>query len=76
MPGHGAPTDLATAQAQTGDYLRFVVNGVARHAKEMAGVEAALAELGAAPAFAQLANFAQLHRANINRAYLRAEAGD
>lgn len=76
VPGHGAPTDLATAQAQTGDYLRFVVNGVARYAKEMAGVEAALAELGAAPAFAQLANFAQLHRANINRAYLRAEAGD
>jgi len=76
VPGHGAPTDVATAQAQTGDYLRLVVNGVVRHAKEMAGVEAALAELGAAPAFAHLANFAQLHRANVNRAYLRAEAGD
>ena len=76
VPGHGGPTTIATAQAQTGAYLRFVVNGVARHAKEMAGVEAALAELGAAPAFAALANFDQLHRSNVNRAYLRAEAGD
>ncbi len=74
VPGHGGPTNIATAQAQTGAYLRYVVNGVARHAKEMAGVQAALAELGDAPAFAQLANFAQLHRSNVSRAYLRAEA--
>ena len=67
---------MATAQAQTGAYLRFVVEGVKRHAREMAGVEAALAELGPAPDFAHLANFEQLHRMNINRAYLRAEAGD
>lgn len=76
VPGHGSPTDVATAQAQTGAYLRFVVDGVKRHAKEMAGVEAAMAELREAPAFARLANFEQLHRPNINRAYLRAEAGD
>lgn len=76
VPGHGGPTNMATAQAQTGAYLRFVVNGVARHAKDMAGVEAALAELGDAPAFSGLANFAQLHRSNVNRAYLRAEAGN
>ena len=76
VPGHGGPTDMVTAQAQTGAYLRFVVEGVKRHAKEMAGVEAAVADLGAAPPFAKLANFVPLHRANVNRAYLRAEAGD
>jgi glyoxylase-like metal-dependent hydrolase (beta-lactamase superfamily II) len=76
VPGHGGPTNLSTAQAQTGAYLRFVINGVARHARDMAGVEAALAELGDAPAFAGLANYAQLHRSNVNRAYLRAEAGN
>ena len=76
VPGHGGPTDMASAQAQTGAYLRFVVDGVKRHAKEMTGVEAAVAELGMAPPFAQLANFVPLHRANINRAYLRAEVGD
>ena len=74
VPGHGGPTNMLTVQAQTGAYLRFVVNGVARHAKELAGVDAAVAELGDAPGFAQLANFAPLHRSNINRAYLRAEA--
>ena len=42
----------------------------------MAGVEAAVAELREAPAFAELANFDQLHRPNINQAYLRAEARD
>ena len=76
VPGHGAPTNVDVAQAQTGAYLRFVVDGVKRHAKEMAGVEAAVAELREARPFAKLANFDQLHRANINRAYLRAEAGD
>lgn len=76
VPGHGAPTSVDGAQAQTGAYLRFVVDGVKRHAKEMAGAEAAVADLREAPPFAKLANFDQLHRANINRAYLRAEAGD
>ena len=76
VPGHGAPINLDVAQAQTGAYLRFVTAGVARHAKEMAGVEAALAELGNAPAFAALANYDPLHRVNVNRAYLRAEAAN
>ena len=76
VPGHGVPTTLALAQAQTGAYLRFVTVGVARHAKEMAGAEAALAELGHAPAFATLANYEQLHRVNVNRAYLHAEAAN
>jgi len=76
VPGHGAPTSLAVAQAQTGAYLRFVTAGVARHAKEMAGAEAALAELGNASAFAALANYEQLHRVNVNRAYLHAEAAN
>ena len=76
VPGHGAPTSVDVAQAQTGAYLRFITVGVARHAREMAGVEAALAELGNAPAFAALANYEQLHRVNVNRAYLRAEAAN
>ena len=76
VPGHGAPTSVDVAQAQSGACLRFVVDGVKRHAREMAGVEAAVAELREAPAFAKLANFDQLHRPNINQAYLRAEARD
>jgi glyoxylase-like metal-dependent hydrolase (beta-lactamase superfamily II) len=75
VPGHGRVTDIAGAQADTGDYLTFIVAGVTRLAEDMAGVEAALNELGDAPTFRHLANFDDLHRANIGQAYLRAEAG-
>lgn len=75
VPGHGQVTDIAGAQADTGDYLGFIVEGVARLADEMAGAEAALSELGEAPQFRHLENFDELHRQNVQQAYLRAEAG-
>ena len=75
VPGHGSVTDLAGAQRDTGDYLAFVAAGARRFADEMAGVDQAVAALGEAPQFAHLANFAELHRGNVSRAYLRLEAG-
>lgn len=75
VPGHGRVCDVAQAQRETGDYLAFVVNGTRRLAEEMAGVDAAVAALQDAPAFAGLKNFADLHRGNVNRSYLRFEAG-
>lgn len=75
VPGHGGVTDMAGAQRDTGDYLRFVVEGVRRFAEDMAGVEAAVAELGEAPQFAHLANYVDLHRANLHQVYLQLEAG-
>ncbi|PTD96520.1 MBL fold metallo-hydrolase [Pseudothauera lacus] len=74
VPGHGNVTDLATAEAQTGAYLAFLVEHVKVLAEEMAGVDAAVAALAAAPQFEHLANFAELHRLNINRAYLHFES--
>lgn len=74
VPGHGAITDLAGAQADTGAYLAFIVNGVKPLAAEMVGVNAAVAQLGDAPQFARLANYEALHRGNVSRAYLRLEA--
>ncbi|WP_199915128.1 MBL fold metallo-hydrolase [Parazoarcus communis] len=76
VPGHGSVTDLAGAQRDTGDYLAFVASGVRRFADDMAGVDQAVAALGDAPQFAHLANFAELHRGNVSRAYLRLEAGE
>lgn len=76
VPGHGSVTDLAGAQRDTGDYLAFLAAGVRRFADEMAGVDQAVAALGDAPQFAHLANFAELHRGNVSRAYLRFEAGE
>lgn len=75
VPGHGSVADLAKARADTGDYLRFVVDGVKDLAEEMAGVDRAVAALGAAPRFAHLENYRELHRGNVSRAYLRLEAG-
>jgi glyoxylase-like metal-dependent hydrolase (beta-lactamase superfamily II) len=75
VPGHGRVTDVAGAQADTGDYLAFIVEGATRLAEDMAGVEAALDELGDAPRFRHLHNYDELHRANVTQAYLRAEAG-
>ena len=74
VPGHGAVCDSARAQRDSGDYLQFVVSGARKFAADMAGVDAAVAALQDAPAFSHLANFADLHRGNVNRAYLRLEA--
>jgi glyoxylase-like metal-dependent hydrolase (beta-lactamase superfamily II) len=74
VPGHGAVCDSAKAQRDSGDYLKFVVTGARQFAADMAGVDAAVAALQDAPAFSHLANFADLHRGNVNRAYLRLEA--
>lgn len=74
VPGHGRVTTLTGARAATGDYLAFVVEGINRLADDMAGVEAALEELGVAPQFAHLENFEALHRQNIIQAYLQAES--
>lgn len=75
VPGHGSVADIAKARADTGDYLRFVVDGVNKLAEDLAGVDQAVAALGAAPRFAHLENYRELHRGNVSRAYLRLEAG-
>lgn len=75
VPGHGRVCDIARAQRDTGDYLAFVVEGTKKFAEDMAGVDAAVGTLGDAPAFSHLLNFGELHRGNVNRAYLRFEAG-
>jgi len=75
VPGHGQVCDIARAQRDTGDYLAFVVDRTKKFADDMAGVDTAVAALGDAPAFSHLLNFGELHRGNVNRAYLRFEAG-
>lgn len=74
VPGHGSVTNLKIAKAQTGDYLAFIVTGIKKYAEDMAGVENAVKGLSNAPQFEKLANFNELHKANISRAYLRLES--
>lgn len=74
VPGHGRVCDVAQAQREAGDYLAFVVEGTKKFAEDMAGVDAAVGALKDAPAFKHLRNFDDLHRGNVNRAYLRFES--
>lgn len=74
LPGHGNVCDLARAKKQTGDYLKFLVDGTKKYADEMAGVENAVKGLSNAPQFEKLANFNELHKGNISRTYLRLES--
>jgi glyoxylase-like metal-dependent hydrolase (beta-lactamase superfamily II) len=76
VPGHGAVCDASKARRDAGDYLSFVVTGVKRFADDMAGVDAAVKALADAPQFRHLANFDDLHRGNVSRAYLRLESGE
>ena len=74
VPGHGSACDLTKAKKQTGDYLKFLVDGTKKYAEDMAGVENAVKGLSNAPQFEKLANFNELHKGNISRTYLRLEA--
>lgn len=74
VPGHGRVCDAAQARRETGDYLAFVVAGTRKFAEEMAGVDVVVEAMQDAPAFRHLRNFDDLHRGNVNRAYLRMEA--
>ncbi len=73
IPGHGSVCDLTKAKKQTGDYLKFLVDGSKKYAEDMAGVENAVKGLSKVPEFEKLANFNDLHKSNISRTYLRLE---
>jgi glyoxylase-like metal-dependent hydrolase (beta-lactamase superfamily II) len=72
VPGHGKPCTLAQAQAQTGDYLDWLVREVKPVAENMEDLEQTVNRLDAATpeAFRKLGNAEQLNRKNINRAFL------
>lgn len=74
VPGHGSVCNLSKAKKQTGDYLKFLVDGTKKYAEDMAGVENAVKGLSNASQFEKLANFNELHKGNISRTYLRLEA--
>jgi len=75
VPGHGSVSDIAKAQRDTGDYLRWLIASLAPLASELQGVGIAVGNFGDAPQFSRLLNYELLHKANINRAYLQFESG-
>lgn len=74
VPGHGRVCDLAQAQRETGDYYDFLADVVGAAAREMEPIDATLDRYTDLPAFRGLQNYGDLHRANMNRAFIEFEA--
>lgn len=73
VPGHGRVCDLAQAQRETGDYYEFLAGAIGKAAQEMEPMDAVLTRHADLPAFRHLENYADLHRANMNRAFTEFE---
>lgn len=72
VPGHGRVTDLATAQAQTRDYLLALRRHMKQAVDDGTDMSAAVRSFDARP-FLGLANAAELMPGNASRVYLELE---
>ena len=72
VPGHGEVCDLATAQAQTRDYLQALRTHMKKAVDDGAEIGAAIQTFEAQP-WMGLLNAAQLHPGNASRTYLELE---
>ena len=74
VPGHGGVCDLAKAKRDSGDYEDFLANVIGKAAQDMEPLDATLAKYADLPRFKHLHNYGDLHRANMNRAFVEFEA--
>jgi glyoxylase-like metal-dependent hydrolase (beta-lactamase superfamily II) len=74
VPGHGGVCDLAKAKRDSGDYEDFLANTIGGAAKDMEPLAATLDKYADLPQFGHLHNYGDLHRANMNRAFVEFES--
>lgn len=74
VPGHGRVCDLAQARRETGDYYEFLAGKVGAAAMAMEPMSEVLDRYMELPAFMHLQNYTDLHRANMNRAFVEFES--
>jgi glyoxylase-like metal-dependent hydrolase (beta-lactamase superfamily II) len=74
VPGHGGVCDLAKAKRDSGEYEDFLANVIGKAAQDMEPMDATLDKYADLPQFKHLHNFSDLHRANMNRAFVEFEA--
>ena len=74
VPGHGRVCDLAQAQRETGDYYDFLADKVGAAAREMEPLAETLDRYADLPQFRHLENYGDLHRGNMNRAFVEFES--
>lgn len=73
VPGHGRVTDLVGARHDCGDYYDFLVDTIGTAARDMEPMDEVIDRHTELPTFRHLENFQDLHRSNMNRAYLEFE---
>lgn len=73
VPGHGRVCDLAQAQRENGDYYDFLADVIGKAARDMESMSEVMEKHADLPAFRHLQNYADLHRANMNRAFVEFE---
>jgi glyoxylase-like metal-dependent hydrolase (beta-lactamase superfamily II) len=74
VPGHGRVTDVAQANREAGDYYDFLITNVGTAARNMDSISETLDKFAKPAQFMHLENFAELHRANMNRVFVDFEA--
>ena len=74
VPGHGRVTDMAQAKRETSDYYDFLIKNVGAAARNMDSIGETLDKFAKPTQFIHLQNFADLHRANMNRVFVDFEA--
>ena len=74
VPGHGRVTEMAQAKRETGDYYDFLIKNVGAAARNMDSIGETLDKFAKPAQFMHLENFADLHRANMNRVFVDFEA--
>lgn len=75
VPGHGKVTDWQQTDAETGAYLRKLVETMTEDAENFTGVGAAVKGNENWPEFQHLKHYDSWHKRNLNRAYLQIESG-
>lgn len=74
VPGHGGVCDLAKARRDSGDYEDFLANVIGKAAQDMEPMDATLDKYADLLQFKHLQNYGDLHRANMNRAFVEFES--
>jgi glyoxylase-like metal-dependent hydrolase (beta-lactamase superfamily II) len=72
VPGHGAVSDLARAQADTQDYLKALRTHMKKAVDDGTDISTAIRSFDAQP-YQRLLNAAELHPGNASRTYLELE---
>lgn len=75
VPGHGKVSNWPQADAETGNYLKKLVETMTTEAEAFSGVDSAVQNHSDWQEFKHLEHYDSWHKQNVSRTYLKLEAG-